>query len=68
MTTLLSRSLDEKCLRCSTNSRLPEQKNYLFPLKERARKKIKKCSDDLSVLINNYEVWTELLGKALIKG
>jgi len=36
------------------DNRLSKQKNFIFPLKERARKKIKKCSDDLSVLINNY--------------
>jgi len=60
-----SRSLDGKCLRCSTNSRLSEQKNYLFSLKERARKIIKRCRDNFSALLSHYGYWTELLEQDL---
>jgi len=64
-TSFRSRSFDGKFLRDSTDSRLSKQKNYLFPLKERARKIIKRCRDNFSALLSHYGYWTELLEQDL---
>ena len=64
-TAFRSRSLDKKCLNDSANIGPLKQKNFLFPLKEKVRKTIKRCRDNFSVLLNHYGFWAESLEQNL---
>jgi len=60
-----SRSLDGKCLCYSANSRLSKLKNFLFPLKEKVRKTIKRCRDNFSAVLSHYGCLAESLEQNL---
>jgi len=57
--------LDGKCLCYSANSRLSKLKNFLFPLKEKVRKTIKRCRDNFSAVLSHYGCLAESLEQNL---